>query len=137
MNIAKFLGVPILKNICARQSLFHWQFLITYTFSVSLKFRVCYIIGQLGKFTVKNAIYIYFLCIFCCFLSKNMCFYHFHFFFCWSIELPQKNSHRSETGIGDKKLSVELYVTLAMDIMISISHGESTFGFCHQILIKL
>ena len=68
---------------------------------------------------------------------KKYVFLSFSFLFLLSIELPQKNSHRSETGIGDKKLSVELYVTLAMDIMISISHGESTFGFCHQILIKL
>ena len=34
---------------------FHWQCLITYIFSVSLKFGACYITGQLDKFRVKNA----------------------------------------------------------------------------------
>ena len=37
------------------RSMFHWQFLITYIFFVSLKFRACYITGQCGEFTVKNA----------------------------------------------------------------------------------
>ena len=36
-------------------SVFHWQLLITYIFSVSLKFQACYITGQWGEFTVKNA----------------------------------------------------------------------------------
>ena len=40
------------------------------------------------------------------FFIKKLCFYHFHFL----IEFPQQIINRSETGIGDKKLSVELYV---------------------------
>ena len=36
-------------------SVFHWQFLITYTFSVSLKFEHVYIKDQWGEFKVKNA----------------------------------------------------------------------------------
>ena len=36
-------------------NVFHKQFLITCVFSVSLKFRACYITGQWGEFTVKNA----------------------------------------------------------------------------------
>ena len=60
-------------------SVFHWQFLIPIV-SISLKFRACYITGQWGKIIVKNAFYT-FLAFFCCFSSKNLCFYHFHFFF--------------------------------------------------------
>ena len=51
-----------------------------------------------------------FLAFFCCFSWKNLCFYHFHFSFWQSIEFMQGNINQSETGIGDKKLSVELYV---------------------------
>ena len=53
-----------------------------------------------GKFRVKNAI----LCIqilfwhfYCCFSSRHMCFYHFHFFFRWSFNFPQQNIDHSET----------------------------------------
>ena len=37
-------------------SVFHWQNLITYFFSVSLKFQALYITGQWSELTVKNAI---------------------------------------------------------------------------------
>ena len=37
------------------KSVFYWQFLINYIFSVSLKFRAYYITGQWGKFRVMNA----------------------------------------------------------------------------------
>ena len=60
------------------KSVFYWQFLVSYIFSVSFKF---------GVFVL----------------------YHFHFSFWWSIKFPQQNNNQSETGIGDKKLSVELY----------------------------
>ena len=36
-------------------SVFHYQFLITPIFSVSLKFEACYITGQWGELRVKNA----------------------------------------------------------------------------------
>ena len=39
-----------------------------------------------------------------------MCFYHFHFHFHFKYQIPQQNINPLETGIGDKKLSVELYV---------------------------
>ena len=35
--------------------MFHWQFIITYIFSISLKFREGYITGQWCKYAVKNA----------------------------------------------------------------------------------
>ena len=46
--------------------------------------------------------YMRFFGTFCWFFSG--CFYHFNFFFWWSIKI-----NHSETGIGSKKLSVELY----------------------------
>ena len=49
---------------------FHWQFLITYVFSVSLKFGACCITGQWGEFKVSNAI----LCL-------HILFWYFFVFF--------------------------------------------------------
>ena len=41
----------------------------------------------------------------CCFLSKELCFYHFHFFFFWQkIKFPLQNINQSKTWVGDKKL---------------------------------
>ena len=66
-------------------------------------------------------IYLCFLSIFHCFSSKNMCSYHFisfypFVFFCWSNEFAQQNIDQSETGIGNKKLSEELYVMVFYQI---------------------
>ena len=44
------------------------------------------------------------------FLFIKKLVYHFTFFFLASIKFPQQNINQSETGIGDMKLSVELYV---------------------------
>ena len=52
------------------KSVFHWQFLSTYIFSVFLKFRACCITGQWGDFTVKNAT-----------LYLHMLFWRFFVFF--------------------------------------------------------
>ena len=83
-------------------SVYYWQFLITYIFSVSVKSRACYITGQWGEFTVKNAtLYLHLL---------SWHFFVVSFFFWWSIEFTQQNINQWETEIGDKKLSVELYV---------------------------
>ena len=46
--------------------------------------------------------------IYRCFLAFFV-FSHSHSFFWWSIKFPQQNIDQSETGISDKKLSVELY----------------------------
>ena len=69
---------------------------------VSSMYTTC----QWGKFRVKNATFhITFLAF-----SKKLCFYQFHFLFWWSNKFSQQNINQSETGIGDKKLSVELCV---------------------------
>ena len=79
--------------------------------------HVSYITSQWGEFRVNNAT----LCLhvpfwyFFCFSSKNLCFYHFHFFFWWAIKFPQQSINQLETGIGDKKLSVKLYVNSITD----------------------
>ena len=39
----------------------------------------------------------------------KVCFYQFQFFLWWSIKFSQQNTDQSEAGIGDAKLSVELY----------------------------
>ena len=46
------------------------------------------------------------------FIKKNFkkCFYHFHFFFWWTLEFLQQNINQSKARIGDTKLSVKLYV---------------------------
>ena len=46
-----------------------------------------------------------FLALFCYFLSKNFCFYPFHFLFWWSIKFPQQNINQSVIETGDDKLS--------------------------------
>ena len=82
-------------------------------FSVSLKFGACYITGQWGEFRVKNATLCFHLLFWdfpCCFSPYNLGLYHFHFFLWWSIKFPQHNINQSETGIGNLKLPVELYV---------------------------
>ena len=96
-------------------SVLRWQFLITYIFSVSLKFQACYFMGQWGEFTVKNTtLYLNILSLhfFFVFHQKKLCFYRFHFFFWWNTKFLQQNINQPETGIGDKKLPVELYVCL-------------------------
>ena len=52
-------------------NVFHWQFLVTYIFSVSLKFEACCIADQWVEFRIKNATYVFmhFFGTFCCFSS--------------------------------------------------------------------
>ena len=72
------------------ERVFHWQFLITHIFFVSLRFGANYIMGE---FKVKNAIFVYtyFFGIFLLFFIKKDIFYHFQFFFLWSIKFSQQN----------------------------------------------
>ena len=93
--------------------MFHWQFLIIYIFSASLKFRACFITSQQGEFIGKiTASYFHkILWRFFVFYQKMFVFIYFISFFWWSIAFPQQNINQSETGIGDKILSVQLYVT--------------------------
>ena len=92
-------------------SVFHWQFLIIYIFSVSLKFRAYYITGQWREFSINNAtlcLHILYDIFFLPFI-KRLCFDHFHFFFWWSIKFTQQNINQSQAGVGDKKLSLKLH----------------------------
>ena len=41
---------------------------------------------------------------------KKIVFLSFSFIFLISIEFPEQNINKSETGMGDKELSVEVYV---------------------------
>ena len=70
-------------SISKSMSVFHWQFFITYVFAGFLTFSACYIKVQWSEFKVKNVtlnLHIPFW-RFLLFSSKNLCFYHFHFFF--------------------------------------------------------
>ena len=101
---------------CMLRECFHAQSLVTYIFSVSLKFGACYI-SQWGELRVKNAtlcLHLFFGIVSCCFSSRNWCFYHFHVFFWWTIKFSQQNINQSELGISNKKLSVELYGELQL-----------------------
>ena len=77
--------------------------------------------GQLEQVQSKNCYFMfnYTFSVFCfCFSSKKLCFYHFHLFFWWNIKVPQQNINQSETTIGDKKLSMELYAVLHATLVI-------------------
>ena len=56
-----------------------------------------YIFGIFYFFSMKNLFFIIFIFLF------------FSFCFLWSIKFPQQKINPSEAGIGDNKLSVELY----------------------------
>ena len=50
-----FISMVTFFHLETIRSVFRWQFLITFIFSVSLQLRVYYIKDQWGEFTVKNA----------------------------------------------------------------------------------
>ena len=117
-------------------SVFHWQFLIPYIFSVFLKFRACYIRSQQGELTIKNAtLYLHILSstFFCCFLS----FYQFQFYFWRIIKFPQQNINQLKTRTDDNKLPVELCVliaVLAYSLLISAIHDfKDIVQFNYQV----
>ena len=56
---AFFCEICEILNNTHVERVFHWQFVVSCLFSVSLKIRACYITGQWGEFTGKNATYIY------------------------------------------------------------------------------
>ena len=66
--------------------------------------------GQWGKFRVKNAAFVYinFFGIVLLFSSKYLCFVIFISYF-YEASNFHNNINKSKIGIGDKKLSVELY----------------------------
>ena len=64
--------------------------------------------GPVGRVHIKECYFI-FICtflffFFLLFFIKKKCFW-------WIIEFPQQNIKQSETGIGDNKVSLELYVS--------------------------
>ena len=88
------------------------------------------LVGQVHKKMLFNS-FIYFFCIFCWFLSKDSCFYHFHFFR-WSIKFPQQNINQSETWAGGFQLSVELYGWQKQQFILSFDYIH-LFGLKHSI----
>ena len=86
----------------------------TYISFVSLNFGACYITGQWGRVQSKKCHFKFtyaagFAVVVVVVFHEKLCFYHSHFSFLWSIRFPQQNINQTETRIGDKKLSVELY----------------------------
>ena len=73
------------------------------------------------------------------FHQKSCVFIISFFFFCLlSIELPPQNIHQSETGIGDKKLSWELYVRIVLrrfqdQELLRTYIRKTQFLCCHKI----
>ena len=111
LTILVFAG-PLQSSVVVSVSVFRWQFLITYVFSVLLKFGTCHIMSQCGEFRVKNTtlwLLVLFWHFFVVFYQKNYVFIVFFSSFWWSIKFPQQNINQSETRNGDKKLSVKLY----------------------------
>ena len=84
-EVSKFIKKSCIykKLLFIFTSVFHWPFLITYIFSVSLKFEARYITGQWGRVQSKERYFIftYTFGIFLLFFIKKLCFYHVHFFF--------------------------------------------------------
>ena len=66
-----------------------------------------------------------------------MCFYHFHFFFWWSIKFPQQHINQSETWIGGVQMSVELYATIWMWPAIDRKYKTNNFSKIRQELPDL
>ena len=85
-------NIGLLQHLYISKSVFHWQFIITYAFFVSLKFRACYIKGQWGRVqsTQCNSLltqiffpffFFLFLFFFCCFSIKENCVFIIFFSF--------------------------------------------------------
>ena len=92
-------------------SVLHWQFLVTYIFSLSLKFGACYITSQWGELRVKNAILslqVLFLVFWLLFFIKEFVFLSFSFLFLIKYQVCATEFNQSETGTDDKNFSVEL-----------------------------
>ena len=66
-----------------------------------------------------------------------MCFYHFHFFFWWSIKFPQQHINQSETWTGGVQMSVELYATIWMLPAIYRKYKTNNFSKIRQDLPEL
>ena len=103
-------GVEDISKMLLIKSVFHWQYLISYIFSVFLQFGAGYIMVQWGEFRILLDVFIYFFGIFMLFFIIN--FLSFRFFFWWRIRFLQHSINQSEKGIGEKKLSVEMILNI-------------------------
>ena len=99
-------------------SVFHWQFLINYTFSTSLNF------GKSYNFTFTYN----FLAFFC--IEKSLVFI---IFICFLF-----NKVSTESGTDDKKLSVELYVDrMSIRILVYLSWRNQVLQKVVSSLLKI
>lgn len=103
-------GVEDISKMLLIKSVFHWQYLISYIFSVFLQFGAGYIMVQWGEFRILLDVFIYFFGIFMLFFIIN--FLSFRFFFWWRIRFLPHSINQSEKGIGEKKLSVEMILNI-------------------------
>ena len=111
--------LKLLSGVNKKQSVFHWQFLITYIFPVSLKSGACFITGHWGKFWVKNTI----LCL-------HIIFWHF-FLFCFSskvfflifISFLDKVSNFRNRILTNQKPELVIWNYHSQCMIISIYHG--------------
>ena len=94
--------------------MFQWQFLITYASPSVLHHESIEWVHSKKCFFMFTETFFAFLLLlllllFLLFFIKNLCFYHFHFFFRWNIKFRKQKINQSETEIGNEKLSMELY----------------------------
>ena len=127
LNMLEYAWIYLNKQSCeyarilnmtdaVHRSVFLWQCLINYIFSISLNSGTCHTSRVSGTGSeLKMLLRMYIFGIFLLFFIKKMCLYHFHFFFRWSTKFPHQNIDQSETGFGNTKLSVELYDTIRLN----------------------
>ena len=85
-------------------------------------------------------VYVHFfvLAFSCCFSSKKLCFLSFSLFFWWSVRFLSQNINQSKTGIGNKKLSVELYGWVFQRSSLSLTHlwDSETHSLCFKGCVR-
>ena len=75
---------------------------------------------QLYVFIYFVGILLLLLLLLLLFFIIKLCFYYFQFFFGWSIKFPLQNINQSEAEIRDRKLSVEMYVSVHFKLKYSL-----------------
>ena len=149
MNSRKFWFVKIL--ICKKVfhnkllSVFHWQFLITFIFSVSLKFRACYITGQRRQVQSKECYFMhtYTFVEFFCFSSKKIWFLSFSFLFL-IIKLQVSNfrnristNQKSELVIRNCQWNCMFFSTYYKHFyLISCFHDQRSYFYSIYVIMS-
>ena len=89
--------------------MFHWKFLISYIFPVSLKFETYYITGRVHSKDKSATLYLY-TCTFLAFVFvfHHLHFYYFHFFFDEVSHFCNRILTAKKLEMCNKKLSVYL-----------------------------